>query len=169
MKPCLGWWSRSGQAFKTGPDLRIRLWHALRVSPGLGVGVLPSETWSWLFLRHKGKPFAQKQINSKQEVSQTVSPSTGNPLPEAGLTRFLRVSFPLFPGIRIFLENLRKPGENGWLLKKKKVEKNGESAPRRLGLWIALLDETNVHAFSPEGLWAQLGESGWHHVPAVLA
>ena len=40
-----------------------------------------------------------------------------------------RGPFPFFPGI--FLENLRNPRENGWLLKRTMLEKNGESAPRK--------------------------------------
>ena len=39
----------------------------------------------------------------------------------------------LNPGIRIFLENLRKPRENSdRFLKRKMVEKNGEPTPRML-------------------------------------
>ena len=37
----------------------------------------------------------------------------------------VHIRSPFFPGIQIFLENLQKPREHGWLLKRSMVEQNG--------------------------------------------
>ena len=48
---------------------------------------------------------------------------------------FQGVPFPFFPGI-LLSRNLQRPKENGWLLKRTMVEKNGESAPRVIGTFV---------------------------------